>query len=122
MTEICCAMKGIGMHSTCYLSFNFSKTPLPVGTEICPEHNMNGKQIKAWVKSLKKKPRKFSTCSLFLLRELYLQDVSVEYTNYESEDSTRTFFDVDAIGRIEVLDRELDQAEVYMNHEIKPQG
>ena len=110
------------MHSTCYLSYDFSKTPFLDDTETCPESYMNGKQIKAWVKSLKKNPRKFFTCSLFLLRELELQNIPVEYTNFESEESTITSFNVDSIGKIEILDRDLQQSEVYMDKMLKQES
>lgn len=101
-------------HSTCYLSDDFSKQEIPKDVIICPEMLKNSEAIKEWVDWIKIHPQKFATCSLFLLRELYIQDVNVYYINI-TKDGIKESFNVDDIGNIEILDRELAQSDVYIN-------
>lgn len=125
--------------SVCYLTNNFRQwaaTP-EVNKDIlktiwiCPEAQLNGEQIINWVEKLKKSPSKFYTNSLFLVRELQLQKVDVLFINFnftqnEVKDpvtNTSTWVsnvtitynaDVDSIGQIELLDRELEQSDRYI--------
>jgi hypothetical protein len=106
--------------SICYLSHDFSKTELPPEVIKCPEFLLNGEQIRSWVSNLKLEPKVFATTSLYLLRELYIQEVPVTFVNYsvngvfESDDSS-------SISNIEILDRDLEQGERYMDKEFQVQ-
>jgi len=113
--------------SVCYLSNDFSQFSFDSGIILCPEGLKNGEQIKAWVADLKNEPKSFATCSLFLIRELELQgNVKVVNLNTDTDlyllNNTpvsnnqfagKTSFD--EVGDIEILQRELEQADRYMN-------
>jgi len=59
------------------------------------------------------------TDSLYVLREIYLAKVPVTWHNYNFEnDTVKVSNDVDDIGAIHILDRDLEQSDRYMNHEI----
>ena len=105
--------------SICYLSSDYYKYNIyvPPDAIICPELAKNGEQIKMWVSELKTSPQKFFTTSLYLIRELELQHIDVKWVNI-IDSGTFTSECVDNINDIEVLDRELEQSERYMNHNI----
>lgn len=86
---------------------------------ICPESLRNGKQIIEWVSQLHEEKRIFATNSLFLLRELYLQEVPVLFRNILEDEAVMESTNIDEIGKIEILDRELEQSDRYIDHEIK---
>lgn len=100
-------------YSTCYLTNRYQVC----GQEIliCPENLLTGQQIQEWVHDLKENPKIFVTSSLYLLRELYLQNVHVKYINI-TLDKTYEGFDIHNIGPIEILDRDLEQSERYMEN------
>lgn len=100
--------------STCHLSHDFSKIELPSQVIKCPEFLMNGAQIQDWVSNLRLRPKIFATTSLYLLRELYLQDVPVTYVNH-SNSGVFESHDISEISSIEILDRDLEQSERYMD-------
>lgn len=100
-------------YSTCYLTNRYQVCGS--GILVCPENLLTGKQIQKWVNDLKENPKIFVTSSLYLLRELYLQEVYVKYINI-TLDKTYESFNVDDIGPIEILDRDLEQSERYMNY------
>lgn len=102
--------------SICYLSDDFRKHSfsLPPDTIICPESTKNEEQILNWILELKTNPKIFFTCSLFLIRELEIQKIDVEWVNI-TEKGVVSSSDVNDIGNIEILDRELRQADRYMN-------
>ena len=104
--------------SVCYLMSDYSnqKIFLHDGVIICPESTLNGNQIKDWVLNLKVNPKEFFTCSLFLIRELELQKINVLWINF-NENGKFENLSIDCIGNIEILDRELEQSDRYVNHE-----
>ncbi len=106
--------------STCYLADDFSAIHLPDFVIKSPEGLMNESQIIKWVKRLKKRPKIFATTSLFLLRELELQGANVLYVNLRKEGKEKSSSkDVDMIGNIEILDRELRQSDRYLKKDLK---
>ncbi len=102
--------------SICILSHDFSKVPQEIMrmADICPERLLNADQIKQWVADLRQSPKVFATNSLYLVRELGLQGVPVTYQNY-TDVGLVISDDVDGIGNIEILDRELEQSDRYLN-------
>jgi len=106
-------------YSKCYLSNDFSKEVLftDSGLIVAPEALLNGVQIRDWVAQLKVKPQAFATCSLYLLRELHLQEIHVEYIKLQGGRS----FDINDLDGIEILERELEQSDRYINHEFAKQ-
>ena len=105
-----------GSRSVCYLSNDFSVQPLPEGTVIAPEGLWNGPQIIDWVSTLKDHPDVFATCSLFLLRELHLQGIPCDFINLGVQDEPVQ--SIEDLGDVEILDRDLEQSERYMDHEM----
>lgn len=93
--------------NTIYLSNDFSKITLPNGCERFPETGLNGKQIRDYVKNMKDKT--IATCSLYLLREIELQKIEAKFINEGIESDS-----VNDVGAIEILDRELEQADRYI--------
>lgn len=83
---------------------------------ICPESTKNGVQIREWVNNLKQNPRIFYTNSIYLLRELELQQIPVTYINI-TENLRAESTDINRIGNIEILDRELEQSDRYIYFE-----
>lgn len=105
------------MKSICYLSDDYDKhkASIPVNAIICPEYLKNGQQIKEWVSKLNTRPGVFVTCSLYLIRELELQKIDVEWVNI-TDKGVVSSNSPDNIGNIEILDRELEQSDRYINH------
>lgn len=93
---------------TVYLSDDFSSENLSDSVVRFPETGLNGQQIREYVKNLSDKEISIATCSLYLLRELYLQKIPCLFIN-----GNRQSNDVDSIGNIEILDRELEQSDRY---------
>lgn len=109
------------LKSRCYLSDDFSKVDQHFFENIllCPERLKNASQIQQWVFSLRKIPRMFATTSLYLLREIYLQQVPCSFINILDgipQDEVNSIDDIP--GKLEILDRELEQSDRYINSEI----
>ena len=103
-----------GGQSYCYLADDFSKISLPDIVIKSPEGLMNASQIFNWIDELKKKPKAFATTSLFLIRELFLRKANVVYI-YIKEDGTYVRSeDIDSLGQLEILQRELAQSDRYL--------
>lgn len=101
----------------CYLSDDFTKNPPPSGTILSPEGLLNAGQIAKWCEARKKCPLTFASTSLYLIRELYLRQVPVTWHCTANDRSYETQ-DINDLGPLECLDRELEQADRYMNHEL----
>lgn len=107
--------------SICYLSDDFSKVSkdkYKPGTIIAPEALLNGKQIQAWVAKLKDEPKKFCTTSIYLLREVYLQRIPCIFVMFIDGQHFKGTDEFDELMPLEILDRELEQADRYMDHEL----
>jgi len=104
--------------SICYISNDFSKhlAAVPDGAIIAPEALLTGQQIQEWVSDLAHEPKLFATCSLYLLRELYLQSIPVVIHNLGVSKLPVT--SIEELTEIEILDRDLEQSERYMYHDI----
>lgn len=108
--------------SICYLSNDFSKFHLLDTTNsivVAPEALLNGTQIQEWVANRRETPIKFATNSLYLLREIYLQKVPCQFINIIDGIEQPPVDCIDDISELEILNRELDQSDRYMNHEWK---
>lgn len=86
---------------------------------LAPEALKNALQIQLWVAELWESPKIFATSSIYLVRELYLQAVPVIYFNFRNGVLAEVSEDIDNLGSLEILDRELEQADRYLNHEMK---
>ncbi len=108
------------MKSTCYISTDFSQCIdlLPNDVIIAPEGLLNGKQMIEWVAALRDNPKAFATNSLFILRELHMQEIDCKYINFV-DGSVITGDDCDSVGCLEMLNRELAQSDRYLNFEYK---
>ena len=87
-----------------------------------PENGRNATQIKEWVAKLNVSPKSFTTSSLYLLRELIMQNIPIIYTNLCLVNGVKTIMedsDINRIGDIEILDRDLIQSDEYLNYEYK---
>lgn len=110
-----------------YTSFDFKKTQhlLPEGCVLCPEALLTGKQIQEYVDSLiednglfnENKDIHIATCSLYLLRDMDIKDISAIFHNFREDGSEATGNTIDDVGSLEILDRELEQADRYINKE-----
>ena len=81
---------------------------------ICPEFMKNEQQIREWIEYRRSHPSTFVTNSLYLLRELELSDLRVQYRNYTSN-GLHVSFDVNDVGTIAILQRELEQSDRYLS-------
>lgn len=84
-----------------------------------PENGKSGEEIQKYVENLSTYSGSIDfhiiTDSLYLLRETYLQSLKCTYYNL---DTGLISHDLDSIGAIAVLDRDLEQSERYMNFEL----
>ena len=96
--------------NTVYLSSDFSKVTLPEQCICFPETGLNGEQIREYVCKMQTQSLVIATCSLYLLRELELQKIPATYIN-----DGVVANNCDDVGSIEILDRELEQADRYMD-------
>ena len=84
-----------------------------------PENGKSGVEIQRYVENLKDYSGNVDfhiiTDSLYLLRELYLQQLNCTYYNL---DTGLVSHDVDCVGPIHILDRDLEQSDRYMNFEL----
>lgn len=101
----------------CYLADDFSKVNLPDHVIKAPETLLNGNQIKEWVNGIRGTDTMFATTSLYLIRELELQKIDVIY-HYYKDDGEMITVEEDVTNlpcEIEILMRELEQSDRYMN-------
>lgn len=96
--------------SKVYLFTEPTGQEVPKGAYCFPESWKNGKQIQEFVASMKTDPKTIITGSLYLLRELDMQKVPAIYINDGVESDN-----IDGLGNIEILDRELEQSSRYMD-------
>lgn len=110
--------------SVCYLSNDFTKTKHLFFDHIlvAPEALLNGAQIQQWVADLRSSPKLFATNSLYLLREVYLQGIPCTYVNILDGVIQPAVESIDDITNLEILDRELSQADRYVDHNNKVAG
>lgn len=97
-----------------YLTLKDYHQPYTYPVDYYPENGKTGKELVEYVRSLIDSPRNIITSSLFLLRELHIQDVPCRFYN-----NGRVGESIDDIGNIEVLDMELEQSGRYMDKENK---
>lgn len=101
----------------CYLADDFSKVNLPDNVIKAPETLLNGNQIKEWVNSIRGTDTMFATTSLYLIRELELQRVDTVYHYYKEDGEMIMVVGevTDLPCKIEILMRELEQSDRYIN-------
>lgn len=88
-----------------------------------PENGKSESEIQKFVANLAITENNLAivTDSLFLIREIYLQKIPVHWFSFEFETGTgfvRDSENLDDIGNIAILDRDLRQSERYMNFEM----
>jgi hypothetical protein len=88
---------------------------LPELTLYWPENGRSGNQIQQYVKGLLKNPEEIFTNSLYLIREIEMNKLPVLWINHKKDGTTIHSEDVNALGGIEILDRELEQSDRYIN-------
>lgn len=103
--------------SICYISNDFSKVDTKDLGILSPEGLLNEKQISEWINDLKENPKIFATTSLYLLRELDLSDVYILYRNIIDGEIIESY-NIDDVGDLEILDRELHQSDRYLNRKF----
>jgi hypothetical protein len=82
-----------------------------------PENGLNAKHIKSFVNDLKRYPKTIITTSLYLLREIGLQNIDCIYQNFLENGTVLESDNIAEIGDIEILDRELQQSQEYIDKE-----
>ena len=104
----------------------YGKKPAQSKHMVClyPENGKSASEISEFVQFLDGvKKEAFDTHvvtdSLYILREIYLAKVPVTWHNYDfKNDTVKVSNDVDNIGSIHILDRDLEQSDRYMNNEL----
>jgi len=88
-----------------------------------PENGRSAKEINAFIQFLggfriATFDTHVVTDSLYLIREIYLANLAVTWHNYDFvNDTVKVSKDIDDIGAIHVLDRDLEQSDRYLNHD-----
>ena len=102
--------------STCYLSNDFSQVAgmFSIQTILAPEGLFNGEQIKEWVAKLKTVPKVFATNSIYLLREIELQEIPCDCINIV-DGKFNPPCSISDLDNIEILERELKQSDIYLD-------
>ena len=92
---------------------------------MCPEALLTGKQIQEYIDSLiqddglfnENKDIHIATCSLYLLREMDIKNIPATFHNFREDGSEFVGNKIDDVGALEILDRELEQSDRYMDKE-----
>lgn len=102
-----------------YLSEDFElvKSKLPADCIMFPENGKNAKQIQEFIQGLSNES--VFTGSLYLVREFYLSKKEITWHNLDAASGEFSVSNnVDNVGRIELLERELEQSDRYMQQEL----
>ena len=102
--------------TTVYLTDSPTSTwlaALPKDTLLWPENGKDGKALQGFAKSLELFPATIFTQSLYLIREIELNGIKVKWINDNAGQRSESC-NVADLGPIEILDRELEQSDRYL--------